>query len=396
MKKMLVNNKLLVVVIIATIFGMTSGFVGEIIARVYFWEETFNVPFFTEIDFRGGNSRGSGLVIRNPRKVVVEHNEKVGEIVESVTESVVGIYKKKTLSQVDLETEKTINFDLDNYYQVSDRLGEAFIVTSDGWLISNFTPKEAGTTLIGTTSRELPAEMIVEYVIIDREKKIYDVINIVVSDAHKNSFWKITSKDLPVKEIVVSSSVQNGQMLVGVDIEGRVVQTIVGDVVDSNENLLKSTDNFKQRILLVGDMSKEYFFFNLEGGVVGFSGEDNSLDLISNYIPAIDSLLAKEQIIVPIFGISYIAMSDLVSARNEVDRRGAVVYKNKSGLGVVKDSIADRAGFVAGDVILSVNNIEINEDNDLAYVLSSYKIGDKLSIDFARNKENKKLEIVVE
>jgi S1-C subfamily serine protease len=390
MKKILENNKLLVVVIIATVFGMASGFVGEIVARVYLLENTFNVPFFTEIDFRGGNNNGaSGLIIRNPKKVVVEQNEKVGEIVASGKESVVGIYKKKKQ-----DIKKTEEFDLEDYYRVDIRIGEAFIVTSDGWLISNFTPK-VSASLISTTTGELPVKLFEEYVVINDNQKVYSVQSIIVGEQSDYSFWKIDARDLPVRQLVTGEDVRNGQILAGIDIDGRVMTGTINDVVDSNDQVVKSTDDYSQSIELSTDLVPGFFFFNLEGGIVGFSEKGNKIEMIHNYIYAIDSILQKQKIEKVKFGIYYVDLSDLTVAGIDTASIGALIYENKSGVGVVKESVMERAGLQTGDIVIMINNIEIKNDN-MARVLSRYKSGDRINIEFLRDGEKKKADIVVD
>lgn len=394
MKNFLENYKFLTIVLIATFFGLASGFVGQMVARVYLFENTFDVPFFTQIDFRGNNNGSSGIIIRNPKKVVIEQNEKVDEIVNSVSSSIIGIYKKSLVANNNIEKNVKGDFDLNNYYKNSDRVGEAFVMTSDGWLISNFTPVEK-EVLVSTTSRELSKKVTDEFIVISNEKKIYNISSIVVSEEYKYSFWKIDSKDLPVKEIARGDDIKSGQLLIGIDIKGRVELANVKDIVDNNETLIKSTDGYYQDLILSASPSKGFFYFNLAGGVVGFSENQERLVLIESYAPAIDYLSMKEKIGKTVFGVNYIPMVDLVATGNEAVSKGAIIYKNEKGIGVVKNSIADKAGLKMGDIITSVNNVEINKNNDLAYILSFYRIGDSLDIEYVRNGESAMVEIKI-
>lgn len=395
MMKNLKNNRLVVVVVIATVFGIASGFVGEMLARVYMLEDTFNIPFFSEIDLRGGNTRTPGLVIRNPKKVVVEQNEKVGEIVESATESIVGVYKKKiSLEDIEVNEGEKV-FDIEEYYKLNDRLGEAFIVTSDGWLISNYTPRVTLSS-VSTTTGEISQKIVDEYVVIDGDNDVYNVLNMVVNEESDYSFWKIDSRDLSARELVTSGEIKNGQILVGIDIDGRVVIETVGDVVNSNLDMVKFTDEYNQKISLLNEIEEGYFFFNLGGGFVGFSESGKNIELINNHFYAIDSLLLKRKISKPNFGIYYVDLSELVTIDENEKMIGAMIYRNKKGVAIVEDSIADRAKLLPGDVVVSINNIEINKENNLASVLSTFKIGDSLSIGLLRSGDDVKIEIEIE
>lgn len=384
------NNNLILVLIIASVFGLSSGLVGEIIARAYLFNNSFNVPFFAEIDFDNNNG-GSSVVIRNPRKVVVEQNEKVTEVAASVSKSIVGIYEK-------IKERKEINSDNNTdilnpkeEYRLQDRIGEAFVVTSDGWIISNFVPSDKNIAK-ATTSIDLISESFADYVIITKDKKIHKIERVVFSPNLEYSFWKIESKDLPVVEMVSTTDVKSGQMLVGIDFDGRVETVIINDL-NKNDNLVKYSDNFKKSINLSNGTKKGFFYFNLKGGAVGFPDEEGKLYLVDNYTYAIDSLLNNEKIDTINYGIYYLDLSEFVSQDDEVSEKGAQIYPNSAGISIEKNSLAEKAGFKIGDIILTVNNIEIGKNNDLAYVLSTLKLNEKLYIEYLRNNEIERIEI---
>ena len=134
------KSKFLVIIILSTIFGLASGMVGTLLTRVYILEESFNVPFYGEIDLSGARYAGLSLVISNPKKVVVEQNSKVIETVRSAKNSIVGIFKKKEVIK-SLEGVKK-KFNIDDYYQIDDRIAQGLIITSDGWIISSYVPQE--------------------------------------------------------------------------------------------------------------------------------------------------------------------------------------------------------------------------------------------------------------
>ena len=49
-----------------------------------------------------------------------------------------------------------------------------------------------------------------------------------------------------------------------------------------------------------------------------------------------------------------------------------------------------------GDIILSVNVTQVKKENNLAAVLSAYRIGDNVEVKVLRNGEEKTLKVVLE
>jgi len=63
---------------------------------------------------------------------------------------------------------------------------------------------------------------------------------------------------------------------------------------------------------------------------------------------------------------------------------------------IIKNSPADKAGLKAGDIITRINSQEINADNDLAVILSSYSPGDSIILDYLRQGNNLQVEIILD
>lgn len=62
---------------------------------------------------------------------------------------------------------------------------------------------------------------------------------------------------------------------------------------------------------------------------------------------------------------------------------------------VLKESPAEKAGFKAGDVILSVNDREIKDYGDLIRTLNYFNPGEKVSISFSRKGSKKKVDVTL-
>lgn len=372
------SSKILVIIILATIFGLGSGMVGTLLTRVYLLEESFNVPMFGEIDLSGSSYTNQGLVISNPKKVVVEQNTKVTETVKAVSASIVGIFEKKILAEGEVE------FDLDNYYSLEDKLAEGLIMTSDGWILSNYVPQELKG--INTQNEELLAQRKAEaeeaYVIITSDNKVYEVNNVMVDDLRSLSFWHVAETAFPVKKFISRDELLNGQILLGVNWDANVALSSILEVKRLDDTKVKSSDDFFEEIVLSDSLNEEFtdgFFFDLNGNLAAVRNLEGEIIPIYSYQSCITCLLNGDDIIRPSLGVNYTSLSELVPVGENIgELYGALITRDARGVAIEKDSPADLAGLEEGDIIISVNNVEINEINDLSRIISTYRSGDEI------------------
>ena len=193
--------KLVYIILISTIFGLASGVVGTLMARVYLLENEFNIPLFGEINVSDQGGRGSSLIIQGAKKVVVEQNTKVSDTVAAVKSGLVGIFPRITTSTNGVVKGSSTPFDISTYYQLNNEIGQGFIITSDGWIMSAYTPSEYKDLPKTEAARVAAIKKIVsDYVIIDSGAKVHLVKNIVVDELTGLSFWRVEARDLPVKK----------------------------------------------------------------------------------------------------------------------------------------------------------------------------------------------------
>jgi len=372
------KNGIIPVIILAVVFGMASGGAGYLIARSYLLD--YNIPFLSEINYSQGDYNGANLVIRDARKVIVEQDTKIIDTINSASNSIVGIFKKVEAN------EKIQGFSLDNYYQINQVDGQGLIITSDGWIITNFK--------IGFPEN---------YVVITKDKKIYSIDKIVSDSLTSFYFLHINAMDLPVKRFAASNEINRGQLVATVSWDDLSWISRIADKEGEDKNLINSSDSFFDRLNLV-DIPPEEFsnsvLFNLSGDIIGLINEQNKIEPIYHLDSAIISLLKYREIRRASLGVNYINLADLVkinldeSAQNNNDK-GAVIIKDNQGVAIEKGSTAQLAGLKEGDIIISIDNIEINKDNDLVDVIQQYLAGDKINIVFARNSIEEKIDVIL-
>lgn len=146
------------------------------------------------------------------------------------------------------------------------------------------------------------------------------------------------------------------------------------------------------------------------GPVIGFNGEmvgivgtlaiNNTVQ--SFVIPAnvvrdaLNHLIAGTLEQRPVLGAYYLSITKALALGQGLARdRGALIYSRSgsTGLALIADSPAMKAGILAGDIIISVNGTEVNLDNSLSEILSRFNVGDTLTLVILRNNEERTIEV---
>jgi len=391
-----IKYKVAVVVVLATIFGFASGVVGEIIARVYIIEQAFNIPLFGDINFQDNSYGASSLVIRNPSKVIVEQNTKIEESKNAAKRSIVGIFRKNEKTPENTGQEK--KFDINNYYQYYDELGNGLIVTSDGWIATDFIPEKMQDSLapgkpLATSTKK---SFLDEYVVITDDKKIYDIDEIIFDPGSLYSFWHINANDLPVKNLIDKKNIQNGELVLAVNWDG---WTEVSFIVSKEEQpaLVNPSGGQVNHMNLSEKPLKIFygtFLFNLNNEIAGLINAEGEILPTDAITPALNSLLSNRKIDKIDLGFNYINLSDLIkSVEDGFPPNGLLIYKNEKGEAVSKGGPADSAGLAEGDIITSVDNIVLDGSNTLDGILDKHLPGDVITLYYIRN--DKKLQVQV-
>lgn len=368
------NNKLIILVSIAVFFGLLSGVVGQIVSRAYFLEKDFNIPLFRDISFDNDNN-SANLIISNPKKIVVEQTAKVAETAQAVRGGIMGIFQKNNKEK--------------KYIDFREKSGQAFVVTSDGWMISAFTPEEILNikNREATSSRKKILKIAENYIFISADSKVYKVENILYDSLSGFSFWKIKAHDLPVRKL--ESFSKNGELVFGLNWAGDILTTtILGKKKDAQ---ILSSDIFIEEILIsdkIDSALNNSFLFNTYGDLIGLITDNQKIISIKSLNSLIQNLLKNQSIKRPSLGINYINYFNVLDLEENKIGFGAKISKDKKGLAILKKSPAEVAGLKEGDVITSINKTNLTKDINLREIINNYLPGDDLNIAYLRDGKN--------
>jgi S1-C subfamily serine protease len=98
----------------------------------------------------------------------------------------------------------------------------------------------------------------------------------------------------------------------------------------------------------------------------------------------------------PMLGVYYLPITKALALGRGLSRdRGALIYSRSgsTGLALIADSPAMKAGILAGDIITSLNGIEVNLDNPLPELLSDFNAGDTITLVILRGGEERTIEV---
>jgi len=154
--------------------------------------------------------------------------------------------------------------------------------------------------------------------------------------------------------------------------------------IDRSTKLIKNSEDFFNYLFLTSELVdlEQILLFNLNGEAIAFKANDNWV-LFNSYNFIWQSALVDEKMFLPLLGINYINLSEVAQATGEQEQ-GALIYADSKGVSVALGSPAEEAELVVGDIIRAVDSIELNEQNDLAQVLSNYQGGQKIDLTILR------------
>lgn len=365
---------LLAVVIICS---LTAGVAGEIFTRVYIIKD-WSLPFLSgEVNISDLNSSNYGLVIRDPKKVVVNQDVQLAETLSGIQPVLVNIFKAAS--------ETSVNSAQPDFYKLDQPVFTGLIMTADGWVIAP-VPANLKTDF-----------KVRNYVAITNDRRLYKIDQIATIKNIPSDlliFHLAGASNLPVKKIVPRSELSLGQSLLVVEGTRSVWPTTITSLAKSSAAVL-SSDTVNASLTLAGVNDNNWrnsLAFDLAGNLVAVIDNSQNITPAFTYGSLWSSLLQPNQPGRPFLGVNYLDLSKVKLTVNNLDK-GAWLYPSADQPAVLKNSPAQAAGLKAGDIITWVNNQEINATNDLAEVLSTYKAGDKITITYISAGQEKEVDV---
>ena len=272
-------------------------------------------------------------------------------------------------------------------YQAS---GSGFIITSDGYILTNYHVIEGSEKVTVATFNN----------------ETYDAKVIGYDESNDIAVIKIEAEDLTPVILGDSNSLRVGDPVFAIGNPlGELTFSLTHGIVSALSRSVTmdsgSTMSLIQTDCSINSGNSGGALFNVYGEVVGitnakysssgYSGEA-SIDNIGFAIPInsvqriVTSIIENGYILKPYIGITVSSMSEETANITGI-KAGAVVYE------VTEDAPADKAGIKAHDVITKVDDQDISSSEDLVKVISDTEPGTVLRFHIYR--QGKEMEIDV-
>jgi len=353
-KPIATNSRTLVYsLVVSIIFGFFAG----LVCLFLFLSGAFsNSNIFSWLDIDSVLPTAH-VIIEKHEQTTVEEDERVNEVANEVSSSVVGIFVyKNSIGDVQQDT-----------YSADEFLGNGLILTNDGWIATT------NDVVSGNSS----------YAIVTQEGDVYKTIETEKDEKLGVVFLKVEAENLPVVALLRWEDVSSGErtmVMSGIDHFNK--QLLVSRVADKDfqisYKLVRNTEDYYLFINLIHELDKKFLgtpVFNLNKqalGLVTSYNNQNYIIPIDYFKKSFDQMLSQQKIKDTYLGIEYV---NLVSAINpDFDEAGALIIK------IAKDSPARGLEADVGDIIIKIDDDNINGNRNLTNLVQQYKTDNKITL----------------
>ncbi len=377
------SNLSFVTIVSSAFISLAVGIIACLLVLPYFVDS-----FGSDVKVSDYNWSDSGLIIRNPKTVVVNQDVKVEESINSVSASIIKFYPRLNASSTETIDQK---LDSEKYYLLKNFFASGVIMSADGWVLAvwpnNGKDKDFDLKKLSESYEALSAD-----------GKVYNIDQVIFASKNENSKAKTEylpllihlagASNLPVRSLAKPADLKIGQSLFSYN-GGHYFD--FGFLADrQKENILRSSEDFSENLVLdlgVDDSDQPNFIFNLSGDLLAWQSSGEEVSPIYPLNSRISSLFKLKKISEPYFGVNYYNLADIKIPGFNQDK-GALIYSAGKKAGIISGSPAQKAGLKDGDLILEINGEAITGANDLSSIIQNYFPGQELLVSYSRSGVN--------
>ena len=299
------------------------------------------------------------------------------------------VYQNNVNSTVGITTEITTNYF--GYKTTAAASGSGFIITEDGYIVTNYHVIEGANSVKVTTY----------------DNTQYDAEIVGSDESNDIAVLKIDASGLTPVTLGDSEALNVGDDVVAIGNPlGELTFTLTSGVVSAMDRQITTSNSVMMNLIqtdcAINSGNSGGALFNMYGEVVGVtnakyssnSSTEASIDNIGFAIPIntvqdiITSIIENGYVVKPYIGVSVETVSSDMTGYGIPE--GAVVRA------VNEDSPAEKAGLKENDIITKVNDDTIKSSNDLVSKIRKTAKGDKLTLTVYRKGEELTIELTVD
>jgi len=405
-------------VVLIIFFSSFFGFLGGTLAGGYYYSELRGFLSKLNIDI---GEKPQTLIKENHSSSLYlpqsSQEEAVIQVVDKISPAVVSIIITKDVPVIE---EYYINpfeeffgedfgFRIPQYRQKGTERkkvggGSGFIVSEDGIILTNkhvVLDEDAQYTVFTNDGKKYPAKVLAK-------DPVQDLALIKIIDKEGRKFPVVTlgdSSNLKIGQTVIAIGNALGEFRNTVSVG--VISGLGRTITAGGEGFVETIEDVIQTDAAINKGNSGGPLVNLKGEVIGINtatviGAQN----ISFAIPInrakrdLEQFKREGKISYAFLGVYYtIITPELQKKYNLPVDYGAWIGRRSDGQptkeAIFPNSSAERAGLRRDDIILKFGGEKITQDNSLSKVILKYNPGDNVEIEFLRNKETKKVNVVL-
>ena len=268
----------------------------------------------------------------------------------------------------------------------SQSLGSGFILSSDGYVITNnHVIKDADEIIVRLSDRrELKAELIGA----DERSDI--------------ALLKLDAKNLPSVRMASGDQVKVGEWVLAIGSPFGFDHSVTAGIVSAKGRNLPRENYvpFIQTDVAINPGNSGGPLFNLDGEVIGvnsqiFSRTGGYMGLafaipIDVAMEVVDQLRTKGRVSRGWLGVLIQDVTrELAESFGMQKPEGALIAR------VLGDSPAERAGLEVGDIVLEFNNRPVSHSSDLPPIVGRTKVGSRVPVDILRDGKSRRVHVKI-
>ena len=274
-------------------------------------------------------------------------------------------------------------------YQAS---GSGFIITSDGYILTNYHVISGSKTVTVATY----------------DHNTYDAKVIGYDASNDIAVIKIDAENLTPVTLGDSDTLRVGESVYAIGNPlGELTFSLTGGIVSALSRNVQTEAGTSMSLIqtdcAINSGNSGGALFNTRGEVIGITnakysssgmGSEAEIDNIGFAIPInsvkriVTSIIENGYVLRPYIGITVSPLSEETANITGI-KAGAVVQD------VTEDAPADKAGLKSHDVIVKVGDTDINDSNDLVQVISKSDPGDVLTFHIYRQGQEITLDVEI-